>query len=57
MEEPRIPKTEGEAEPQHDQEHAHCVFRHLEFAPEGQTVDAEFYRIVLRRLREDIRRK
>jgi len=29
MEEPRIPKTEeGEAEPQHDQEHAHRVFRH-----------------------------
>ena len=29
MEEPRIPKTEeGEAEPHHDQEHAHRVFWH-----------------------------
>ena len=62
MEEPRIPKTEGEAEPQRDQEHAHRVFAargsvHLEFAPEGQTVNAEFYCSVLRRLRNDIWRK
>jgi len=58
MEEPRIPKTEeGEAEPQHDQEHAQRVFDirgivHLEFAPEGQTVNADFYCNVLRHLRE-----
>jgi histone-lysine N-methyltransferase SETMAR len=30
---------------------------YLEFAPEGQTVNVEFYCNVLRRLREDIRRK
>jgi hypothetical protein len=30
---------------------------HLEFAPEGQSVNAEFYFNVLRRLREDIRQK
>jgi hypothetical protein len=30
---------------------------HLEFAPEGQTVNSEFYYNVLRRLRVDIRRK
>jgi hypothetical protein len=30
---------------------------HLEFAPKGQTVIAEFYSIVLRRLREDIQRR
>jgi hypothetical protein len=30
---------------------------HLEFAPEGRTVNAEFYCNVLRRLREDIQRK
>jgi len=30
---------------------------HHEFAPEGQTVNAEFYCNVLRRMREDIRRK
>jgi len=30
---------------------------HHEFVPEGQTVNAEFYCNVLRRLREDIRRK
>ena len=28
MEESRIPKTEGEAEPQRDQEHTHRVFQH-----------------------------
>jgi len=28
MEEPRIPKTEGEVEPQLDQDHAHRVFQH-----------------------------
>ena len=63
MEEPRIPKTEeGEAEPQRDQEHAHRVFRNSRdcapwICPEGQTVNAEFYCNILRRLREDIRRK
>jgi hypothetical protein len=30
---------------------------HHEFPPEGQTVNAEFYCNVLRRLREDIRQK
>jgi hypothetical protein len=30
---------------------------HLEFAPEGRTVNAEFYCSVLRRLMEDIQRK
>jgi histone-lysine N-methyltransferase SETMAR len=30
---------------------------HLEFAPEGRTVNAEFYCNVLRHLREDIQRK
>jgi hypothetical protein len=30
---------------------------HHEFAPEGQAVNAEFYCNVLRRVREDIRRK
>jgi hypothetical protein len=30
---------------------------HLEFAPEGRTVNAEFYCNVLRRLREEIQRK
>jgi hypothetical protein len=30
---------------------------HLEFAPEGRTVNAEFYCNVLHRLREDIQRK
>jgi transposase len=30
---------------------------HLEFAPKGQTVNAEFYCNVLRHLREDIQRK
>jgi hypothetical protein len=30
---------------------------HLEFAPEGRTVNAEFYCNVLRRPREDIQRK
>jgi hypothetical protein len=30
---------------------------HLEFAPEGQTANAEFYCNVLRRLREDNERK
>ena len=34
MEEPRIPKTEGEAEPLRDQEHSHRVFRHSrDYAP------------------------
>ena len=28
---------------------------HLEFAPEGQTVNAKFYCNVLRHLREDVR--
>jgi hypothetical protein len=28
-----------------------------EFAPEGQTMNAQFYYNILRRLREDIRRK
>jgi hypothetical protein len=60
LEVPRIPKTEeGEAEPQWDQEHAHRVFRHVvivhhEFAPKGQTVNAEFYCYVLCGLREDV---
>ena len=64
MEESRIPKTaEDEAEPQRDQKHAHRVFSTLEglrtmnLSPQGQTVNAQFYRSVLRRLREDIRRK
>jgi len=59
MEEPRIPKTEeGEAELQRDQELFDIQgIVHLEFAPEGQTVNAEFYCNVLRRLREDIWRK
>ena len=63
MKEPRIPMTEaGEAEPQRDQEHAHLFFDirgigHHEFASEDQTVNAGFYCSVLRRLREDIRRK
>ena len=48
MEEPRIPKTEeGEAEPQHDKSMLIVFFDiggivHLEFASEGQTVNAEF---------------
>jgi len=63
MEEPRISKTEeGEAEPQRDKGMLIVFFDirgivHHEFVPEGQTVNAEFYCNVLRRLREDIRRK
>ena len=60
MEEPRIPKTEAvEAEQQRDQEHVKRVrgIMHHAFTPEGQTFAAVFYCNVLRRLREDIRRK
>ena len=42
---------------------AHCFFfdirgiMHWEFIPPGQTVNQEFYLEVLRRLRENVRRK
>jgi len=41
---------------------AHCFFDvrgilHLEFVPPGQTVNQEFYLEVLRRFRENVRRK
>ena len=63
MEDSRIPKTEeGEAEPHRTQKHAHVFFDirgivHHEFLPQGQTVNAQFYCSVLRRLRVNIRRK
>jgi len=57
------PQTEeGEAEPQRAKSMLIVFFDirgivHHEFAPEGQTVNAEFYCNVLRRLRKNIRRK
>jgi len=62
MEEPRIPKTkEGEAEPQRDQEHALCVFRHSRdctpwICPQRSDRKRRVYCSV-RHLREDIQRK
>jgi hypothetical protein len=63
VEEPIITKSQkGAAGPEFNKDHAHCVFDvkgiiHREFVPSKMTVNSEFYCDVLRRLRENMRRK
>jgi hypothetical protein len=63
MEEPRIPRLKKARQSRSMTKSMLSVYFDIrgivnnEFAPEGQTVNAEFYCSVLRHLREEIRRK
>jgi hypothetical protein len=63
MEEPTTTKSKkGVAGPEFNKEHAHFFFDvkgivHYEFVPPNTTVSSDFYCDVLRRLRENVRRK